>query len=1054
MKKIIILILILINLIASGRADQRATIREEKIKLLTYMFSGPNPVPEMGRIYPYFRFEGYTNKGVFREWNMVVLENDFIKVYVCPEIGGKVWGAVEKSTGKEFIYFNHTVKFRDIGMRGAWTSGGLEYNFGDIGHIPTCATPVDYNLSENPDGSVSCSVGAIDLPSGTKWNVNITLPKDGAYFKTISSWFNKSPLPVTYYHWMNAAAKAEGNLEFIYPGNKWIGHGGEFGEWPVQNGKDLSFYKNNNFGNYKSYHVINSYSDYMGGYWHDDDFGFGHLSDYDDKPGKKIWIWGLSDQGMIWERLLTDKDGQYVEYQSGKLFNQAAAGSTFSPFKHREFLSYDTDVMKEIWFPLKGTKGMVAASEHVVLNVIRKKESVKLLLSSLKNIDADLMVSSEDNIILKERIKLKPLNLFTKVFKLKKNRNFFVQIGDEFLNYSSKKEDLLTDRPVKTYKSFDWRSAYGLYVKALESEKQRKYSEAMELYKKSLNIENTFLPSLNRMALGYYRRMNYKTALDFSLRSLSIDTYDPLANYIFGLANIKLGKRSDAKNGFSIASQSIKFRPAAYTELAKIFLNEGRLNSSKKYAKKALTFNAGNLSALEILAIIFRKQNKKKEADKILAQIYHLDQTGHFIDFEKLLWKSTTPDIFKRKISTELPHELYLDLAASYYNFGCIMEALEILDNSPEHPIVYLWRSFLDKKKRETFLKKALELSAELVFPFRVESAKFLNYFIKRNGHWKLKYYLGLIYWNRGLVDKAKELFELCGDKPGFFPFYLAKIKLFPKNKKVKARSLKKALDLNGSALEVNLSWINYYMESADFEKAERLAEINVKNHPEKSVFGLLYARILLKLKKFNECRKFLEKYIVLPYEGATEGRNIYHETCVRAAYKELGEKNYSKAVSYAKKAKLWPSNLGVGKPYDVDDRLDNFLIAYGYEKLGKQSESDKYYLKIINHKTPLYLSENSKLYIQAIVLKKTGEKKKALDLIESAIKNFPGNIYTEWVRDIFINGMEKGTEYNMKNQANNTLLGEKKFKDREFELVTDLFKIIKKIKTINKKGL
>ena len=148
----------------------------------TYMFSDPNPVPEPGRIYPYFRFDGYTSKSIQKEWKMVILENDYIKVYVCPDIGGKVWGAIEKSTGKEFLYYNNVVKFRDVAMRGPWTSGGLEYNFGDIGHIPTCATPVDYNIRENTDGSVSCTVGAIDLPSRTKWNVEIILQKDKAFF--------------------------------------------------------------------------------------------------------------------------------------------------------------------------------------------------------------------------------------------------------------------------------------------------------------------------------------------------------------------------------------------------------------------------------------------------------------------------------------------------------------------------------------------------------------------------------------------------------------------------------------------------------------------------------------------------------------------------------------------------------------------------------------------------------------------------------------------------------------------------------------------------------
>ncbi|WP_289005121.1 DUF5107 domain-containing protein [uncultured Parabacteroides sp.] len=81
------------------------------------------------------------------------MENDFIKVSIFPEIGGKIWEAVEKSTGKEFIYYNHSVKFRDIAIRGPWTSGGIEFNFGIIGHVPTSTTPVDYLTRTNEEGS-------------------------------------------------------------------------------------------------------------------------------------------------------------------------------------------------------------------------------------------------------------------------------------------------------------------------------------------------------------------------------------------------------------------------------------------------------------------------------------------------------------------------------------------------------------------------------------------------------------------------------------------------------------------------------------------------------------------------------------------------------------------------------------------------------------------------------------------------------------------------------------------------------------------------------------
>src|SRR6186713_81825 len=110
----------------------QAVVRKEMVVLKTYPYSDPSPLPEFGRIYPYNRHDGYAVRGSDQAWEMVVLENSFIKIWINPAVGGKVWGAVEKSSGREFIYFNHTAKFRDVAMRGPWTSGGIEFNVGII----------------------------------------------------------------------------------------------------------------------------------------------------------------------------------------------------------------------------------------------------------------------------------------------------------------------------------------------------------------------------------------------------------------------------------------------------------------------------------------------------------------------------------------------------------------------------------------------------------------------------------------------------------------------------------------------------------------------------------------------------------------------------------------------------------------------------------------------------------------------------------------------------------------------------------------------------------
>jgi len=148
-------------------AQKNATVSEYMQELRTYAFSDPSPIPSLSSLYPYYRFDGFTNRPQQKKWKIVELQNDFIKVLITPEIGGKIWAAIEKRSGTSFIYYNHTVKFRDIAMRGPWTSGGLEANYGIIGHTPNCATPVDYTTRTNDDGSVSCFIGVLDLLTRT-----------------------------------------------------------------------------------------------------------------------------------------------------------------------------------------------------------------------------------------------------------------------------------------------------------------------------------------------------------------------------------------------------------------------------------------------------------------------------------------------------------------------------------------------------------------------------------------------------------------------------------------------------------------------------------------------------------------------------------------------------------------------------------------------------------------------------------------------------------------------------------------------------------------------
>ena len=243
---------------------------------------------------------------------------------------------------------------------------------------------MDYFTRTNNDGSVSCFIGATEWASRTTWRVEIRLAPDKAYFTTRSWWYNNTPVEQELYHWINAGFRAPGNLEFIFPGSNYIGHMGEYDTWPLDSiGRKISFYDHNNFGGMKSFHVLGRPTNFYGGYWHNYEMGFGHYTPYNEKLGKKAWSWGLSEEGLLWEKLLTDTDGPNVELQSGRLFNQASRGCEITPFKHVGFAPYAADSWTDHWFPVKHTRGLTNASPRGALNLHIENNWLKIDLMSL-----------------------------------------------------------------------------------------------------------------------------------------------------------------------------------------------------------------------------------------------------------------------------------------------------------------------------------------------------------------------------------------------------------------------------------------------------------------------------------------------------------------------------------------------------------------------------------------------------------------------------------------------------------------------------------------------
>ena len=995
MKPLVFLILISCTILTHA---QKASIKEEKITFKTYPYSDPDPVAKMAKHYPYFRFDGFTNTAIEKEWNFVVLENAYIKVYVAPEMGGKVWGAIEKSTGEDFIYFNEVVKFRDISMRGAWTSGGIEFNFGSIGHAPSTASPVNYKMVENSDGSVSCFVGAPDLTSRTEWRVEVRLPRDKAYFETRGFWYNPTGERTSLYNWMTASTDATDDLEYCFPGHTEIGHGGEYGTWPVdEEGRAISFYKNNNFGGPKSYHVLGSLEEHFGVFFHDRNSGMGHWAPKDEKPGQKIWIWGLSREGEIWVNLLTDTSTnvQYTELQTGFLYNQAAISSTYTPYKHLFLEGNSENHFSEVWFPVKGTNGMVKADPYGSLNVLETGNLSTIKFCALQNIEGQLVVSVDRKEVLRKNISLKPMDLLEEKLDLQHKDVYTIDIAGVFSYASDEAEEKNMSRPTHLDEAFDWNSVEGLYTEALELERQRMYREALAKYEKILLSQAYHIKALVGKATILYKKMDYPASFAAAEKALSINTYDPDANFIYGMVCKQLEKRYDALEGFGFAARSMKYRSSAYFQMAQIHFQDRRFERAEKYASQSLDYNRYNTEAYMILALIEKLKGNEEKKNEILSTLLEIDPLNVFANYERQAFPSV--------LHFEMPQEIGLELAIKYFNLGMKEEAVQILSQTADHPIVKYWLAFLSD--RPELLDEAAAASPELVYPFRHETAEVLKWALESNRSWKTKYYLAILNWSRSNDAEAEELFKACGNEPDYAPFYLTRGDFYAGVAQGKVESdYLTALSLDKEQWRSYHKLVNYYFSANALPEALKIAAQAQKRFPENYIAGFDYARSLYYNDKYAECLKVLSRLNILPNEGSRSGHDTYRNATVMLALLEYKKENFVKAIGLLDEARKWPENLGVGRPYDADERIEDCLQALCYRRLGNGEKENAlmqavadYTLASIDHNAFSGNRLNASTFLGALVLREMGEKEKADQLMKEWLKEKENDQIAAW---------------------------------------------------------
>ncbi|NIA31466.1 MAG: hypothetical protein GWP06_16355, partial [Actinobacteria bacterium] len=300
------------------------------------------------------------------------------------------------------------------------------------------------------------------------------------------------------------------------------------------------------------------------------------------------------------------------------------------------------------------------------------------------------------------------------------------------------------------------------------------------------------------------------------------------------------------------------------------------------------------------------------------------------------------------------------------------------------------------KEKSSAYLQKAEKCASDLVFPFRDETGRVLQWALQKDSNWKTKYYLALIDWNQDRRNDAEALFRQCGDTPDYAPFYLARAN-FERDVQQSIYDCRQAIQRDKSNWRAWVMLSDFYNKAGDKQDALKAIRTIFQKHPQDYRLGLPYAKALYNSQKYGDCLSVMDKLNVLPFEGASESHTIYRNAHLMAALQGIEKKKWKQALAHVENARQWPERLGVGRPYDVDERLEDYIEMIAREKMGQKEKIEKLLAEIVSQTQQYQANPGPNNLISALALRKQGRKDQAMSLLRKWEKASPEDTLAKW---------------------------------------------------------
>ncbi len=1045
-------------------------------ELSPVFYTGRGVQGAQGKVYPYPLQTKLTDTLVDVTYDMVYLENEYLKVTIAPSLGGKLFSAIDKTNGHELFHTNSVIKPDLIGTLGSWISGGIEWCFPHH-HRTTTMLPSDYMMVENEDGSATVWIGETEKTMQMRGIVGVTLRPGRSYIEVDYRLSNSNTLTQTFLFWANVAITANEDFRTFWPPRQEIGvfhNNTSFIQWPISNetndygrtsyaeGIDLTWWRNH--PDPVSFFMWDNKDGFVGGYDYGQNAGTVHVGDPVENKTSKLWQFGPGLQGQNARRKLTDDGKAYVEIMTGSFSNNQPDYSWILPHSVKDAKNY--------WYPLRDIE--IAKNSTVDASVTLQMRDAKTVFYGFNTTqafnNAKVVLKYGDQVVEEKTINIDPATPFTATYKGKTTI-------DEYQLYTE-----LQDSDGKVLVSYEpYQLQHPELPEPQEKVKNPEEIESVEdLYltgrfveqfkRPGMNPDDYYLAGLEKspndyrlnLAMGMRRldQTRYQEALDYlqtAADKLKVKYYQPKEGELFyylGMAQKQLGQIEEAYHNFAQSTWYYAWHSAGYYQLAQMESQAGNYEKALEYIQSAYANNTKDGRITVLYAALLRKLNQPEQAQELLDDLLEYDPLYFAAYYEKSLLQGN-PSLAKWHQNMQDVDNNYLEVATNYMNAGLLDDGIALLSSleTPTNPLVHYYHAWFysemgENAKATEMLNLAKNTLLDYAFPYRTETEAVLKRIIEMDDQNADAHYLlgNLLYDNR--PEDAIAAWEKASDIDQSIPMVqrnLAFGAFHHENNNDKAIAyLRQAME---AAADMSLWYAELakYYELSNASFTESLATL--RNNVDVVKQDVSAPKALVALYNLNgeydEAIKFLNSHHFRTWEGGREIYWHYVDAHTLKAVELMNDKEYEQAITHIDWALLYPENLEVGKASDGErNALIYYFMGEVYDKMGKSKKAKASYQQSV-------ASENRRgmydlRYYQAKSYEKLGDNDKANEMFRNLISQ--GQELREAGADNTLIAVEEGSSRNNKaisqsyflEALGNQGLGNKEEAQRLFQLALD----------------